>query len=91
MDNKSEYENNKSFDITKNEYEESDAKSLLEFLERKKKNPDYQCRSGFCGMCKVEIEEGEVEYHEEPLGFMQAKEILPCVSKPKSGKIRLKV
>lgn len=53
--------------------------SILEGLERTGHEVDYQCRSGYCGMCRVKKLEGTVEYLEEPLAFVSPEEILPCV------------
>jgi ferredoxin len=52
--------------------------SLLEGLERTGHQVEYQCRSGYCGMCRVPLVHGEVTYREQPLAFVNPGEILPC-------------
>lgn len=39
---------------------------------------EYQCRSGYCGACRVTATHGQVEYDEYPLALLNADEILPC-------------
>ncbi|HHF6663403.1 TPA: class I ribonucleotide reductase maintenance protein YfaE, partial [Haemophilus influenzae] len=39
---------------------------------------EYQCRSGYCGSCRVKIKKGKVSYKEMPLAFIQPDEILLC-------------
>lgn len=75
--------NKKTFNLIKGE-------SLLDGLERTGHQVEYQCRSGYCGMCKVKKLEGTVEYLEEPLAFVAPDEILPCVCLPSSD-LRLDV
>lgn len=58
--------------------------TLLEGLERTGHEVEYQCRSGYCGGCRVRLLAGEVEYLEQPLAFIGADEILPCCCVPKS-------
>lgn len=58
--------------------------TLLEGLERTGHEIEYQCRSGYCGGCRVRLLAGEVEYLEQPLAFIGADEILPCCCVPKS-------
>ena len=58
--------------------------TLLEGLERTGHEVEYQCRSGFCGACRVRMLDGEVDYAELPLAFIAADEILPCCCVPKS-------
>lgn len=52
--------------------------SLLEGLERTGHQVEYQCRSGYCGMCRLSLLQGEVTYAEEPLAFLSPGEVLPC-------------
>lgn len=58
--------------------------TLLEGLERTGHEVEYQCRSGYCGACRVRMLDGEVDYVELPLAFIAADEILPCCCVPKS-------
>lgn len=52
--------------------------SLLEHLENNGIFHEYQCRSGYCGSCRVKIRKGKVSYKEPPLAFVQPNEILLC-------------
>lgn len=77
---------NSSFILQENE-------TLLEALERTGHDVDYQCRSGYCGMCRVKMYSGSVCYAETPLAFIGRNEILPCcctVLEPLHLAVRLK-
>ena len=63
--------------------------TLLEFAEANNINPDFSCRQGICLTCMCQLEEGEVEYLEEPGGEPDEGAVLICVSKPKTDKIVL--
>ena len=52
--------------------------TLLEGLERTGHEVEYQCRSGYCGSCRVKILDGKVSYDNFPLAFVAPGEILPC-------------
>jgi ferredoxin len=56
--------------------------TLLDGLERTGHEVEYQCRSGYCGMCRVKMLRGEVRYLEQPLAFVATDEILPCCCVP---------
>lgn len=58
--------------------------TLLEGLERTGHEVEYQCRGGYCGLCRVRLLDGEVQYLEQPLAFIAADEILPCCCVPRS-------
>lgn len=58
--------------------------TLLDGLERTGHEVEYQCRGGYCGMCRVRLLDGEVQYLEQPLAFVAADEILPCCCVPRS-------
>lgn len=69
---------NKSFELLENE-------TLLEGLERTGHEVEYQCRSGYCGSCRVKLISGKIGYDKFPLAFVAPGEILPCccrVSEP---------
>ncbi|WP_233114092.1 class I ribonucleotide reductase maintenance protein YfaE, partial [Aggregatibacter actinomycetemcomitans] len=51
---------------------------LLNRLEQHGVHHEYQCRSGYCGSCRVKIKKGKVSYAETPLAFLQKDEILLC-------------
>ncbi|MGE9547864.1 class I ribonucleotide reductase maintenance protein YfaE [Snodgrassella alvi] len=55
--------------------------TLLEGLERTGHEVEYQCRSGYCGSCRLRLLSGQVSYPEQPLAFIAAEEILPCCCK----------
>lgn len=55
--------------------------TLLEGLERTGHNVEYQCRSGYCGSCRLRLLSGQVSYPEQPLAFIAPEEILPCCCK----------
>ncbi|HEZ6292506.1 TPA: 2Fe-2S ferredoxin-like protein [Neisseria meningitidis] len=59
-------------------FELLEGETLLEGLERMGHMVEYQCRSGYCGSCRVKILEGSVTYREPPLAFLGRDEILPC-------------
>jgi len=55
-----------------------EGETLLEGLERTGHEVEYQCRSGYCGSCRVKILDGRVSYDDFPLAFVAPGEILPC-------------
>ena len=55
-----------------------EGESLLEALERTGHEVEYQCRSGYCGSCRVKLISGSVEYREFPLAMILPNEILSC-------------
>ena len=52
--------------------------TLLEGLERTGHEVEYQCRSGYCGSCRVKILDGKGSYDNFLLAFVAPGEILPC-------------
>ena len=65
-------------------FELQDNENLLEILEKRGYPMAYQCRSGYCGACRVKKISGEVEYPQPPLAYIGAGEILPCCCKVKT-------
>ncbi len=59
-------------------FELQPGETLLEGLERTGHDVEYQCRSGYCGACRLKLLSGEVGYAEQPLAFVAPGEILPC-------------
>lgn len=55
---------------------------LLDVLELHDVQVEYQCRSGYCGACRLKLVKGEVAYRQQPLAFINAGEILPCCCMP---------
>ncbi len=58
--------------------------SILDMAEGLGLSPDYSCRSGICHTCVCALEDGEVEYVEEPLDPPDPGSVLICCSKPKT-------
>jgi hypothetical protein len=58
--------------------------SILDLAEANGLSPDYSCRSGVCHTCMCKLEEGDVEYVEEPLDPPDEGFVLICVCKPKN-------
>lgn len=59
--------------------------TLLESLEAEDIEVHYHCRDGFCGACRVKLNQGEIHYPQgEPLAFVGDGEILPCCCIPKT-------
>ncbi|MCU1038045.1 2Fe-2S ferredoxin-like protein [Stenotrophomonas maltophilia] len=52
--------------------------NLLAALERTGHAVEYQCRSGYCGSCRLKILSGTVTYKTKPLAALAPDEILPC-------------
>lgn len=60
----------------------SSSYSLLEELESHQLLIDYQCRAGFCGMCRMKLLSGLIKYSLKPLAYVKHGEILPCCCLP---------
>lgn len=63
------------------------ADSMLTVLERLEKlgaAPEYQCRSGFCGACRMSLDTGDIQYIDAPLACIGDGEFLPCISVAKN-------
>jgi len=59
------------------------SRTLLECLEAEKIEVHYHCRDGYCGACRVTLNQGEIVYpNGEPLAYIGENEILPCCCKP---------
>lgn len=56
--------------------------SLLDFSEAHGYTPEFGCRSGRCGACKVKLVAGEVSYINTPEATLSEGEILLCCSVP---------
>ena len=56
--------------------------TLLEGLERTGHEVEYQCRSGYCGSCRLKLISGQVNYPVKPLAYIGKDEILPCCCHP---------
>ena len=60
------------------EFELLPDESLLAGLERTNHAVEYQCRSGYCGSCRVKLLAGRVSYREIPMAFIAEGEVLAC-------------
>ncbi|RRD91747.1 class I ribonucleotide reductase maintenance protein YfaE [Conchiformibius steedae] len=63
---------------TDTEFVLREGETLLEGLERTGHAVEYQCRSGYCGSCRLRLVSGEVVYSEMPMAFVAVDEVLPC-------------
>ena len=56
--------------------------TLLAALERTGHTVEYQCRSGYCGACRLRLSDPQMaeqlHYLIEPLAHRAADELLPC-------------
>ncbi|NMH61084.1 class I ribonucleotide reductase maintenance protein YfaE [Alteromonas ponticola] len=68
----------------------SSDKTLLESLETANIEIHFHCREGFCGACRTQLIEGEVDYTTDPLAYINDDEILPCCCIAKSN-LKIKV
>lgn len=57
--------------------------TILETLERANLNPEYQCRQGYCGHCRLKIAEGSIRYQEYPIAYCRPGEIIACCAEVK--------
>ncbi|QIQ42164.1 MAG: 2Fe-2S iron-sulfur cluster binding domain-containing protein [Buchnera aphidicola (Microlophium carnosum)] len=66
--------------------------SLLFVLKLNNINIEYQCRSGYCGICRIELVRGKIFYLiKQPIAALfKEKEIFPCCCKP-NGNIVIKI
>jgi ferredoxin len=59
-----------------------DGETILETLEREKIQADFNCREGFCGVCRTKLVTGEIDYQLDPLAFIDDDEVLTCCTVP---------
>lgn len=54
--------------------------SLLDGLLRTGHDVEYQCKSGYCGSCRLRVVASShpISYLEPPLAMIEDDEILPC-------------
>ncbi|QCI22057.1 class I ribonucleotide reductase maintenance protein YfaE [Buchnera aphidicola] len=66
--------------------------SLLSILELNNINIAYQCRSGYCGICRIELIKGKILYSiKQPMAaLLRKKDIFSCCCKP-YGNIIIKI
>lgn len=59
-------------------FELAENENLLTALEKTGHHVEYQCRSGYCGSCRLKLCSGTVSYPQTPMAFIMPNEILPC-------------
>ncbi|QIQ41225.1 MAG: 2Fe-2S ferredoxin-like protein [Buchnera aphidicola (Aphis urticata)] len=66
--------------------------SLLSTLEKHNIHIGYQCKSGYCGTCRIQIIKGKIIYPiKQPIAALfKENEIFPCCCKPE-GDIIIKI
>ncbi|CAI8983004.1 Oxidoreductase [Pseudomonas sp. IT-347P] len=68
--------------------------SLLEALEAAGLDPLYDCRRGECGVCALDVLEGDVDHRDFIMSAQEAAcsaRIYPCVSRAKSPRLKLAI
>lgn len=56
---------------------------ILKTLEKNNISINYQCRSGYCGSCRVILKKGSIQYHKYPLASrIFSREIFVCCCYP---------
>ncbi|QNS01902.1 MAG: 2Fe-2S iron-sulfur cluster binding domain-containing protein [Buchnera aphidicola (Pentalonia nigronervosa)] len=62
-------------------------KSLLYVLKKNHIQIDYQCQSGYCGICRIQLIHGQISYFiKQPIAALFNKgEIFPCCCIPNSN------
>ncbi|MBV4477144.1 PDR/VanB family oxidoreductase [Pseudomonas botevensis] len=68
--------------------------TLLEALEDAGLDPVYDCRRGECGVCALDVLEGDVEHRDFIMSEQEAAcsaRIYPCVSRAKSPRLKLAI
>jgi ferredoxin-NADP reductase len=56
--------------------------TLLATLEENRLAPESECRAGTCGLCRMRLIEGRIDWLLEPELALDADEILPCICTP---------
>ncbi|WP_416427689.1 iron-sulfur cluster-binding domain-containing protein (plasmid) [Pseudomonas sp. App30] len=68
--------------------------TLLQALEVAGLDPIYDCRRGECGVCELDVLEGEVDHRDfimDPNQAMCSGKIYPCVSRAKGQHLKLAI
>lgn len=65
------------------QWHQDDELSLLELAEQAGLSPEFSCRSGRCGLCRVPLVRGKVVYPRQPSIELPVGEVLLCCSRPK--------
>ncbi|TQV87411.1 MOSC and FAD-binding oxidoreductase domain-containing protein [Aliikangiella coralliicola] len=64
--------------------------TLLEHAEENEMTPVFSCRQGICGLCSVDLVDGEVVYTRRPNVAVAKEQVLLCCAQPK-GDVTLKI
>lgn len=56
--------------------------TILECLECAGIAVNYNCRQGWCGVCRFKLLKGSIKYIKKPFAFIRYKQILVCTSFP---------
>lgn len=56
--------------------------SLLELAETRGLEPEFSCREGSCGTCKVKLLAGKITYAKRPSAAVADDEVLICSAVP---------
>jgi hypothetical protein len=59
--------------------------TLLELAETRDLSPEFSCRTGTCGTCKIKLLAGAVTYAKEPTAPVAGDEVLICSATPAAG------
>ncbi|WP_085580202.1 MULTISPECIES: PDR/VanB family oxidoreductase [unclassified Pseudomonas] len=68
--------------------------TLLEALEAAGLDPIYDCRRGECGVCALDVLEGDVDHRDFIMSEQEAAcsaRMYPCVSRAKSSRLKLAI
>lgn len=57
--------------------------TILEFLIKEGFPVDYQCKSGYCGFCRMVVK-GTIEYKHQPLAKLDSDEVAICCALARS-------
>lgn len=60
-------------------------KCILDCLEKNKIEIPFQCKNGFCGICKIQLKKGKIFYYNKCINCFTKDEILPCSCIPKTN------
>ncbi|MFB9884856.1 class I ribonucleotide reductase maintenance protein YfaE [Balneatrix alpica] len=66
----------------RHEFHYSGAPTLLDALEQQQLPVRYNCRGGYCGCCRVRLQQGQVRWLQESLVELAENEILSCCCVP---------
>lgn len=55
---------------------------LLTIFKQHRIPINYQCQSGYCGICRVFLISGKIKYYTEPLSYIHNNEIFVCCCYP---------